>query len=138
MAEQSWPVGLSLAFGLSANPPALRLLLVMDNLAGHKSPEWVCWCFQNGILPHYTPLGGSWLNMAAPIQRMIKRRTLDGTYPQAVATMIEGLEAAARGWNAPPTPFVWGGKRQQRRQAPRERSLHRPGGSAACTRRHLR
>ena len=135
---QSWQAGLSLSFGLSANPPALRLLLVMDNLAGHKSPEWVSWCFQNGILPLYTPLGGSWLNMAESIQRIIKRRALDGTYPQTVLTIIEWLEATAQGWNQDPTPFVWGGARQQRRQAQRERSLHRLGGSGACTRRHVR
>jgi hypothetical protein len=33
------------------------------------------------------------------------------------------------GWNADPTPFVWGGKRVARRQRARERR-HRLGGSA--------
>lgn len=135
---QSWQAGLSLSFGLSANPPPLRLLLVMDNLAGHKSPDWVCWCFQRGILILYTPLGGSWLNMAESIQRILKRRALDGSYPRTVETIMEWLEAAARGWNAHPTPFVWGGARQKRRHAQRDRALHRLGGSGACTRRHVR
>jgi len=134
---QSWQAGFALPFGLGANPPPLRLLLVMDNLAGHKSVEWVNWCYQQGILILYTPLGGSWLNMAESIQRIIKRRALEGTYPRTVATIIEWFEATARGWNADPTPFVWGGRRQQRRRASRERALHRLGGSGACTRRHV-
>ena len=135
---QNWQEGLSCPFALGDTPPPLRLLLVMDNLAGHKSVEWVNWCYQQGILILYTPLGGSWLNMAESIQRIIKRRALDGAYPRTVETIIEWLEATAQGWNADPTPFVWGGRRQQRRRAQRERALHRLGGSGACTRRHVR
>jgi len=96
----------------------------MDNLTGHKSPDWLVWCFQQGILPLFTPLGGSWLNMAESIQRIIQRRALAGQYPQDVATIIAWLEATVAGWNAHPTPFVWGGKRQNRRQRARERRLH--------------
>src|SRR5581483_2591220 len=41
--------------------PPLRVLLVWDNLAGHLSHELFPWLFGNGIMPLYTPLGGSWL-----------------------------------------------------------------------------
>jgi hypothetical protein len=44
--------------------------------------------------------------------------------------IILWLEAVARGWNAAPTPFIWGGKRAVRRQQARERR-HRLGGSGA-------
>jgi transposase len=54
------------------------MLLVWDNLAGHKTAEMVVWLCRHGIMPLYTPLGGSWLNMAEAIQRILKRRTLDG------------------------------------------------------------
>lgn len=135
---QRWGATLGLAMDRAHNPPPLRLLLVMDNLAGHKSAEWVIWCYQQGIMILYTPLGGSWLNMAESIQRILKRRALEGTYPRTVETIIEWFEAAARGWNTHPTPFIWGGKRHQRRRAQRERVLHRLGGSGACTRRHVR
>ena len=57
------------------------MLLVLDNLAGHKTPEFVCWLFAHGIMPLYTPVGGSWLNMAESIQRILKRRALDGQHP---------------------------------------------------------
>lgn len=134
---ESWRAGVSVKATLSTHLPALRMLLVMDNLVGHKNPAWLLWCFQRGILPIYTPLGGSWLNMAESIQRLLKRRALDGFYPQAVTTIMERLEAAASGWNAHPTPFVWGGKRRQRRLRARSKSLHPAGGSGACTHRPL-
>ena len=58
------------------------MLLVLDNLAGHKTAAFVCWLFAHGIMPLYTPLGGSWLNMAESIQRILKRRALDGQHPE--------------------------------------------------------
>jgi hypothetical protein len=51
--------------------PPLRMLLVWDNLAGHLSHELMGWLFQQGIMPLYTPIGGSWLNMAESVQRII-------------------------------------------------------------------
>lgn len=130
---ESWREGVSVKATLSQDLPPLRLLLVMDNLVGHKNPDWLIWCFQHGILPIYTPLGGSWLNMAESIQRILKQRALDGFYPQDVQTIIDRLEAVARGWNAHPTPFIWNGKRRRRRERARARRLHRLGGSGAAT-----
>jgi len=122
---------------LSANLPPLRMLLIMDNLAGHHTPAFVLWLFQHGILPLYTPLAGSWLNMTESIQRILKRRALDGQYPTSPQTIIAWLEASARGWNAHPTPFIWAGKRHQRRQRAYARR-HPLGGSAAVTKRPCR
>src|SRR3954454_15171814 len=51
-------------FTLPTELPLLRLLLVWDNLTGHKNAEMVVWLCQHGVMPLYTPLGGSWLNMA--------------------------------------------------------------------------
>jgi hypothetical protein len=84
------------------------MLLVLDNLAGHKTPELVCWLFAHGIMPLYTPVGGSWLNMAEGLQRILKRRALDGRYPTDTAQIIAWYEAAARHWDAAPTPFACG------------------------------
>jgi len=130
---ESWREGVRKKARLSLDLPRLRLILVLDNLIGHKNPDWLRWCFHNGILPIYTPLGGSWLNMAESIQRILKRRALDGFYPHDVHTIIDRLEAVARGWNAHPTPFIWNGKRRQRRERTRARRLHRLGGSGAAT-----
>lgn len=128
----SWQEGLTVRITLREKLPPLRMLLVMDNLTGHKSVELVLWLFDHGIMPIYTPLGGSWLNMTESVQRIIKRRALDGQHPKTAKEVIDWLEAAARGWNREPTPFEWGGRRQQRRQRSRERR-HRVGGSGAWT-----
>jgi hypothetical protein len=56
-----------------------------------------------------TPLGGSWLNMVESLQRILKRRALEGQSLQTPDEMINVLEATVRGWNAAPTPSVWSG-----------------------------
>ncbi len=131
-AWERWQEGLSIKPTLLSELPPLRVLLVLDNLAGHKTPKFVCWLFGNGIMPLYTPVGGSWLNMAESLQRILKRRALDGQYPRDTAQIIAWYEAAARHWDAAPTPFVWGGERSARRRRQRERR-HRIGGSGACS-----
>ncbi len=131
-AWQIWQEGLSVRITLAERLPPLRMLLVLDNLTGHKSVELVLWFFDHGIMPLYTPLGGSWLNMTESVQRILKRRALDGQHPKTTREIIDWLEAAARGWNREPTPFEWGGRRRERRQRARERR-HRVGGSGAWT-----
>lgn len=108
--------------------PPLRAILVWDNLAGHLSWSIVRWLFQHGVLPLYTPLGGSWLNMAESLQRIIVRRALAGQHPQSATEVIEWMEETVTGWNAGPTPFVWDGKRCERRRRAHQGRL---GGSGA-------
>ena len=64
---QIWQEGLSQPIGLPRHCSPLRLILVLDNLIGHKNRDWINWCFSHGILPLYTLLGGIWLNMAESI-----------------------------------------------------------------------
>lgn len=109
--------------------PPLRLILIWDNLAGHLSWSIVRWLFQRGVMPLYTPLGGSWLNMAESLQRIVVRRALAGQHPQSQADLITWLEDAVAGWNQAPTPFTWDGKRRERRLRARQRRL---GGSGAA------
>jgi hypothetical protein len=134
---ESWREGLTVKPTLSADLPPLRMLLVMDNLKGHHTPTFLCWLFSQGILPLYTPLGGSWLNMAESIQRIIKRRALKGYHPTSTDQIAAWFEAVATGWNADPIPFEWGGKRKARRQRSRARR-YQLGGSGACPRRPIR
>jgi hypothetical protein len=131
-----WQEGLSIRFSLSENLPALRMLLIWDNLQGHHTLEMVIWLFTHGILPLYTPLGGSCLNMAESIQRILVRRGLDGQSPETPGEIIGFLEGVAEGWNLSPTPFEWGGKRSLRRQRSYQRR-HVLGGSGACARRPI-
>jgi DDE superfamily endonuclease len=80
-----WQAGLMVPFTLPDNLPALRLLLVWDNLTGHKTPDLVLWLCAHGVMPLYTPVGGSWLNIAESIERVLKRRALDGQHPHSPA-----------------------------------------------------
>jgi hypothetical protein len=132
-----WQEGLTVPITLAADLPPLRVLLVLDNLAGHKTPALMLWLFAHGVMPLFTPLGGSWLNMAESIQRVLKRRALDGEHPADAGDIITRFDAVARHWNATPTPFVWGGERAARRARQRDRR-HAVGGSGAYTRRPLR
>jgi len=109
--------------------PPLRLILVWDNLAGHHSWPIVCWLLEHGVMPVYTPLSGSWLNMAESVQRILVGRALAGAHPQSPQEIIQWLEETVAAWNAAPTPFVWDGKRRERRQRARQRRL---GGSGAA------
>ena len=121
-----WQAGLTMPFPLPHALPPLRLLLVWDNLAGHTTPDRVLWrCEQGvmplytpvGVMPLYTPVGGRWLNMAESIERVLKRRALDGQHPHSPDEIGSWFEQTARNWNEQPTPFVWNGKRRQRRRS---------------------
>jgi transposase len=136
-AWQRWQQGLSVKPTLPAELPHLRMLVVLDNLTGHKTPELLLWLFSHGVMPLYTPLSGSWLNMAESIQRILKRRALAGQHPGTPEQIMAWFEAVARHWNKDPTPFEWGGKRKRRRERQRERR-HRLGGSGAFTRKPVR
>jgi hypothetical protein len=136
-AWDRWQAGLTMPITLPEHLPPLRVLLVLDNLAGHRTPEFVLWLFAHGVMPLYTPLSGSWLNMAESIQRVLKRRALETQHPASPGEIIARFGAVARHWNAAPTPFVWGGKRAARRKRERERR-HAVGGSGAFTRQPIR
>jgi hypothetical protein len=131
---ERWQQGLSVKPTLAAELPPLRVLLILDNLSGHKTPAFVLWLFAHGVMPVYTPVSGSWLNLAESIQRVLKRRALDGQHPQTTGEIMAWFEAVARQWNKDPTPFRWGGRRKCRRDRQRERR-HRIGGSGGYTRR---
>jgi hypothetical protein len=129
-----WQTGLTKKITLPKDLPRLRGVMILDNLAGHKSAVFVLALISLGIMPLYTPLGGSWLNMSESVQRIIVRRALPGTDLDSPEAVIEAIEATVRGWNKSPTPFTWGGKRQGRRERARQRqNAKRLGGSGACT-----
>ena len=132
-AEAERPTAAQWATWLGHEPrspkPPLRLILVWDNLAGHQSWSMVEWLYQHGVMPLYTPISGSWLNMAESVQRIIVPRALAGQQPASPEEVIQCLRAPVMGWNAAPTPFAWGGKRLERRQRARQRRL---GGSGAA------
>jgi DDE superfamily endonuclease len=119
-----------------AELPPVRLLLVWDNLTGHHTPALLNWLVARGVWPLFTPLGGSWLNLAESLQHIVVRRALAGQHPRSAQEVMAWLAAAVAGWNADPTPFVWGGPRAARRQRARERR-HALAGTGGYTRRPI-
>ncbi|HEY1353209.1 MAG TPA: hypothetical protein VGF67_26660 [Ktedonobacteraceae bacterium] len=71
---QRWQEGFQLAPSIGDDMPPLRLLLVLDNLSGHQTPNFAIWLCEHGMMPLSTPLGGSWLNRSESIQRILVRR----------------------------------------------------------------
>lgn len=133
----AWQAGLSAPFTLPAILPPLRMLLVLDNLVGHKTPELVLWLVAHGVMPLYTPIAGSWLNMVESLQRILASRALAGQHPESAEQLTDWLAATVRGWNAAPTPFTWGGRRATRRVRAGQRQ-HALGGSGALSHRSFR
>jgi hypothetical protein len=127
-----WREGLQRTVTWPRQLPPLCILLIMDNLVDYKTPNWLCWCFAHGLLPLYTSLGGSWLNMAQSIQCLLKPRALDGQYPASPQHIIQSLEAVAQHWNLHPMPFVWLRKRNASRDRPAQKR-RRLGASRAAT-----
>lgn len=119
-----------------ADLPPVRLLLLWDNLAGHRTPALLDWLVARGVWPLFTPLGGSWLNLAESLQRIVVPRALAGQHPRTAQEAMAWLGQAVAGWNADPTPFVWGGPRAARRQRARERR-HALAGSGGYTHRPI-
>jgi hypothetical protein len=72
--------------------------------------------------------------MGESIQRLLKRRTLDGQTPTTPEEIIVWFEATALAWNIDPTPFVWNGRRKLRRKPA---ARHLLGGSGAAAQRSL-
>ncbi len=53
-AWERWQAGLTVKPTLLDQLPPLRMLLVMDNLAGHLTGRFVVWLFEHGIMPLHT------------------------------------------------------------------------------------
>jgi hypothetical protein len=72
--QKAWQVWQGAKFlPSSAHPVPLRMLLIWDNLQRHCTPDLIIWLLAHGVLPLFTPLAGSWLNMAESIQRILVR-----------------------------------------------------------------
>ena len=111
-AWAAWQAGRRQPSTLPDDPPPLRRRRRLDHPAGHTTAALGVWLLEHGVLPRYTPLGGSWPNMAASIRRVRKRRALDGTHPATPLDSIAQRAATARGWTRDPPPCVRGGTRR--------------------------
>ena len=98
-----WQEGLTERSALPEPLPPLRLLLVWDNLAGHKSAEMVLWLCRHGTC-RSNPLAAL-SELAESIPRILKRRTLD-PHPLSPAGNRRLVQHSHR-LAPPPTPFLF-------------------------------
>jgi transposase len=88
--------------------PRKKLHIVVDNYATHKHPNVEAWLARNPrIVLHFTPTGGSWLNMVEVFFGIITRQAIRrGTFA-SVKELIAAIERFIDGWNERCQPFVW-------------------------------
>ena len=71
------------ALPVAARPAAAAAVAGVGQPHRPQPPDLVLWLCAHGVMPLYTPVGGSWLNMAESIERVLKRRALDGQHPHS-------------------------------------------------------
>ncbi|MCA1723918.1 MAG: hypothetical protein LC748_06655 [Thermomicrobia bacterium] len=98
---ERWQGGLTVRITLPETLPPLRLLLVLDNLTGHRTPAFVLWLFAHRIMPLYTPLGGSWLNLPkGHPPRLFNASSFGGRW---MGITRRRRRRSSAGWKRPPT-----------------------------------
>jgi hypothetical protein len=97
---ERWQEGLTVRITLPEVLPPLRLLLVLDNLTGHRTPSFVLWLFAHGIMPLYTPLSGSWLNL--PKGHLRNRSSASSRDGHWWVTTRRRRRRSSPGWKRPP------------------------------------
>jgi transposase len=84
------------------------LHVACDNYATHKHPEIRKWLAASPrVTPHFTPTGGSWLNMLEVFFAIITRQAIRrGTFT-SVRDLINKTGSFIDGWNDRCQPFAW-------------------------------
>jgi len=94
----------ALRITLPEHLPPLRLLLVLDNLTGHLTPSFVLWLFAHGVMPLYTPLSGSWLNLPKGHPR--KRSSASSSDGRWMGITDRHQRRSSAGWKRLPTAGI--------------------------------
>src|ERR1700704_4644139 len=91
-------------------PRGLSVLVVLDNLSAHSTPEITKWLAHRDRRRwhlHYTPTSSSWVNL---IERWFKeltdKRLRRGTFT-SVPALVDAIQLRAEHWNEDPKPFIW-------------------------------
>jgi transposase len=88
--------------------PRRQLHIVCDNYGTHKHPKVRAWLARHArIQLHFTPAGGSWLNMVEVFFSIITRQAIRRGSFTSVKDLIAAIEAFIDGWNDRCQPFVW-------------------------------
>lgn len=85
-----------------------ELHVVVDNSSTHSTPmvkEWIA--AHPRVHLHFTPTGGSWLNMVEAWFGILTRKSVRRGSFDTVTALVRHIRAYIDHWNDHPTPFVW-------------------------------
>jgi hypothetical protein len=110
--EQGRPIELQLTRAYPADVDEqgrpIELQLIMDNYATHKRVEVREWLAANPrINVHFTPTGGSWLNLVEVWFGIIDRQAIRRGVFGSVEDLNAKIRAFIDSWNDRCHPFVW-------------------------------
>ena len=105
-AWERWQDGLTMRSTWLAELMPLPRKLVLDGRAQDAGVRVLTVRARGDAVGHTA--GGSWLNMAESIQRILKQRAPGDQHPEVTGQIIGWFEAAGH-WNASPTLFAGGG-----------------------------
>jgi len=84
------------------------LHVILDNSSTHSTPAVQEWLAKHPCVHlHFTPKGGSWLNLIEAWFGILTRRSLRRGSFDTVRRLIRHIQSYIGHWNQHPTPFVW-------------------------------
>jgi transposase len=91
-----------------AVPTHLDVHLILDNYATHKTPQIQRWLAAHPRFHlHFTPTGGSWLNLVERWFAELTARKLKRGVHRTVRELNNDIRAWLDHWNENPRPYVW-------------------------------
>jgi transposase len=89
-------------------PAELDLHLVLDNYGTHKTPAVMRWLARHPRFHlHFTPTGGSWLNLVERWFAELTRRQIKRGAHRSTRALEEAIRSYLRIYNDDPRPFAW-------------------------------
>ena len=84
------------------------LHVILDNSSTHSTPAVQDWLEKHPrVHLHFTPKGGSWLNLIEAWFGILTRRSLRRGSFATVRSLVRHIQNYIEHWNEHPTPFVW-------------------------------
>lgn len=88
--------------------PGKDLHVVLDNSSTHSTPAVREWLGNHPrVHLHFTPKGGSWLNLIEAWFGILTRRSIRRGSFDTVRSLVRHIQSYIDHWNEHPTPFVW-------------------------------
>ena len=89
-------------------PAELKVHVILDNLATHKTPLVQRWLLRHRRFQfHFTPTYGSWMNLVERWFSALTTKKLTRSAHRSVQELAADITAWTANWNQNPTPFVW-------------------------------